>query len=150
MMDKNNILRLLLKENLSQPKVLLIEDCEFDAVFMKRTLNQYYPMTLIDHAETQSEALVFLGINTYDIILLDLGLPDTVGIEDVEIVKKLSNGAPVIVVSGLVNQERLLDAQKYGADGMICKADLVYNNFQSAMEEAIDNIIQLPKRTSIG
>jgi DNA-binding NarL/FixJ family response regulator len=149
-MDKNEVLRLLLKENLSQPKVLLVEDCEFDAVFMKRTLNQYYPMTLIDHAETQSEALVFLSANVYDIILLDLGLPDSLGIEDVNTVKKVSNNAPVIVVSGLVDENKMIDAQKYGADGMISKSDLVYSNFQTAMEDAIENLMDLPTRTSVG
>lgn len=139
-MDKSTILKLLTKDNLVQPKVLLIEDCQFDTVFLKRTLEQYYPLSLIDYANTKFTALQKLKKNMYDIVLLDLHLPDSVGSCDIKDFKHLCPNTPLIVVTGFFNNDKLIKARQYGADGMISKSDLMNDSFEHAVSEAIDNI----------
>lgn len=135
-----NVLRILDTESLSQPKILLIEDNKFDRVFLKRIIESYYPYTLIDNAELKSEACQLLEKNTYDVIFLDLMLPDTVGIEDVEEVKKLANGAPIIVVTGSYDEHILKKIRSYGINGLIGKSELAVKDFSTAISEAIEKI----------
>ena len=131
---------LLDKQSLSQPKVLLVEDCKFDTVFIKRIIEAYYPYTLIDHAILKSQACGFLEKNRYDVVFLDLSLPDSIGIEDVEQIKKLADGTPVIVVTGHYNKFIANRVKSYGVDGLIGKNDLVGNSFSAALQSAVNNL----------
>ena len=135
-----NILRILDTESLSQPKILLIEDNKFDRVFIKRIIESYYPYTLIDHAELKSDACRLLCGNTYDVIFLDLMLPDTVGIEDVQEIKTLARDTPIIVVTGSYNEEILEKMKSYGIGGLIGKSELAVKDFSTAIYEAIAKV----------
>ena len=134
---------LLNRESLSQPKVLIIEDCELDATIIKNVIEDYYPMTLIDYTQTRAEGLQALRTNQYDIVILDLNLPDTVNFNDILEFRLLCPGTPLIIATGLCNQTAIKAAQKHNADGIISKNDLTQNGFKGMIEDAVDNIIKL-------
>ncbi len=135
-----HILKLLNRDSLSQPKVLLVEDNEIDAILIRNILETYYPMTLIDQATTKAQALQFLKCNHYDVILLDLNLPDAIGAKDIQQYQTHSNNAPLIVITDSSDMEVIKAARKYGADGIISKNHLSHIKFDDAIEEAVNNI----------
>ncbi len=57
----------------------------------------------------------------FDLILLDLGLPDSVGPVGLKKVVPVAGAAPVIVISGLVTDDRARDARDFGAAGCVEK-----------------------------
>jgi PAS domain S-box-containing protein len=75
----------------------------------------------IETAETLSETKERLSNNEYDIVLLDLGLPDSQGMETVQNVHKTNPDLPIVVLTGLDNEEVGLDAIRSGAEDYLTK-----------------------------
>lgn len=136
----SSALRLLDKTSLTQPKILLVEDSELDKIFIKRIIESYYPFTIIDHVVLKSQACDLLLTNTYDVVFLDLNLPDTTGVEDVSEIKALSKDTPVIVFTGFYEEAMAENIKAYGIEGIVSKNDLVDIDYPTAINDAIMNI----------
>jgi DNA-binding response OmpR family regulator len=66
----------------------------------------------VDTAETLADALVMVGADVYDAILLDLGLPDGEGARVLEELRRQNRATPVIVLSSrgeIAERVNLLD-----------------------------------------
>lgn len=100
-------------------KVLLIEDektLAFEVeVFLKKA---FY---ICDIAHTAKSGLEMLGINPYDFVLLDLGLPDLDGLKVLEQAKKLNPDAAYIILTARGNIEDRIIGLDLGADDYLPK-----------------------------
>ncbi|MDA3866914.1 MAG: tetratricopeptide repeat protein [Salinivirgaceae bacterium] len=94
-------------------RVLLVEDNQANAELTVNILNIYMPTLIIDVATSGSKAIVLLKKNSYDLMLLDLKMPDMNGFELIEKYQSSEGFAtkdvPVIAVSA---QVRSVDKQK--------------------------------------
>jgi DNA-binding response OmpR family regulator len=103
-------------------KVLLIEDNAGDAFLIKFYLGESMsPKFNFFHAENMKTANELLASNSFDIILMDLNLPDSVGLDTI---KKLLEKYPtnlVIVLTGLVDEKVGLETVRYGAQDFLVK-----------------------------
>jgi DNA-binding response OmpR family regulator len=103
-------------------KVLLIEDNAGDAFLIKFYLGESVsPRFNFFHAENMKTANELLAANSFDIILMDLNLPDSVGLDTI---KKLLEKYPanlVIVLTGLVDEKVGLETVRYGAQDFLVK-----------------------------
>ena len=79
-------------------KLLIIEDNPRLASLIKKQLSQWF---IVETAATGDEGLRLASTSHFDIALLDLGLPDTPGIDVCKQLRKLSNDLPILVVSNL-------------------------------------------------
>lgn len=98
-------------------KVLLVEDDTVDSRLVKRILascSQPVEFT-VELAENLSAAIECLSSRKYDIVLLDLRLPDSSGIETVQKVSEVNPRIPIVVLTGLDDEETGLGAIKNGA-----------------------------------
>jgi PAS domain S-box-containing protein len=104
-------------------KVLLVEDDEIDRRITKRALDRCsLPVKFaIEPASTLSKAAECLAAGEYDVILLDMGLPDSAGIDTVRDVGKLNSHIPIVVLTGLDDEETGLLAIKNGAADYLVK-----------------------------
>lgn len=102
--------------------VLLIEDNEGDAFLLKFYLGEDDSYSFnFDHAETLSAAFSSLSAKKYDIILMDLGLPDSYGVESIKaLLDKFPNNL-VIVLTGLMDEKVGLESVRYGAQDFLVK-----------------------------
>ncbi|WP_409173459.1 response regulator transcription factor [Enterococcus mundtii] len=99
-------------------KVLLIEDDPTITDFMKVVLaKEHYHVTI---ATTGMEALHVFQEDSFDLILLDLGLPDIDGIELLKIIRKRL-ATPLIVISARNNEHEKVKALDLGADDYVTK-----------------------------
>ena len=73
---------------------------------------------------TLQEGQIAFEKNKYDIILLDLSLPDSHGLGTFEKVLSFSKNTPVIVLTGMGDTDMALDAVKYGAQDYLQKNGL--------------------------
>ena len=86
--------------------VLAIEDSIDDADLVRIMLNRVRdPAFTVVNAQRLSDGLQCLREQTFDVVLLDLGLPDSVGTGAVRDVRKVCPEVPLIVLSGLDDEE---------------------------------------------
>src|SRR5438132_3004619 len=85
----------------SKLDVLLVEDNLGDARLMRHFLMEGAPEAFqLEHVEVLSAALERLAKGGIGLILLDLSLPDSVGLETFAAVQRAAPQAPIIVLSG--------------------------------------------------
>lgn len=76
---------------------------------------------VVDHADTGEEALELCRHYEYDVVLLDLLLPDIEGYEVVRRLRLARNSTPVLVLSGMARPQAKVKALAIGADDYITK-----------------------------
>ena len=75
----------------------------------------------VDHCLTGRTGLVAIESGTYDIILLDMKLPDIDGMEILKIVREKAHAPSVIVMTGYSTMSNALQAMKLGAIDYLAK-----------------------------
>jgi len=75
------------------------------------------------HASILAEGLARLSRDRFDVVLLDLSLPDTQGLNTVTQVLATSPGVPVVVLSGNDDHPLALQALQHGAQDYLVKGD---------------------------
>lgn len=104
-------------------KSIVIDDNRNDFEILSRLLRRYYEKIEVDHAENGRDALNKLR-ERYDVVFLDLNMPDINGLELLELIVKGGNDTPVIMVTGHGDQKAAVSAMKAGAYDYIIKDDL--------------------------
>ncbi len=106
-------------------KILLIEDNPADAEYIRELLlDQTEPSFEIAHEESLSRGAHRLEEGGIDLILLDLGLPDSQGIDSIRAMQARSGSVPVVVLTGLDDEETGIRALQEGAQDYLIKGEL--------------------------
>jgi two-component system cell cycle response regulator CtrA len=100
-------------------RVLLVEDDPSAAAGTVLVLTS--ALAAVDAVDTGEEALELLQHYEYDIVVLDLMLPDMEGYEVLRAMRSRKITAPVLVLSGLSNPQAKVKAFGLGADDFINK-----------------------------
>ncbi len=120
--------------------LLLVEDDPSDCHFLKQALSDCSEIMNFDVETTQnlSETLESLNSRDFDIILLDMELPDSSGIDTVEKIHSKSPHTPVLVITEPLDEETAVEAIKKGADDYLIKGkifkDLLGRSIYYALE----------------
>ena len=110
-------------------KVLLVEDDAVDRRIVERLLARC-PQAVefaVESAGSVSGAVELLSSKEYDLVLLDLNLPDSRGIETVRKVSDSNPNIPIVVLTGLNDEETGLLAIKSGATDYLVKGQPLEN-----------------------
>ena len=110
----------MLKEDLH---ILVVEDNPGDYFLVKEYLEESFLHATIHHTDSIEKATAFLTSVSPDIILLDLTLPDGMGIETFHAIHKAAPHIPVIILTGLGDKQIALESVKFGAQDYIVKDD---------------------------
>jgi len=127
-------------------QVLLIEDDLGDAdliiEFLELVKSTQFQIT---HHRCLQEVLQPRDQDAYDVILLDLSLPDSFGLETVEQVYNQFATTPIVILSGLEDESLATIAVKKGAQDYLVKGDFDSNLLVRSIRYAIERskIIQL-------
>ncbi|MCG8368199.1 MAG: EAL domain-containing protein [Pseudanabaenales cyanobacterium] len=105
-------------------EALLVEDNWSDAQLFEAIVNSSeLGKPKLHHAERFDEALTVLEANTFDVVLLDLHLPDGQGLDLIKQLKKLAPQTPIVVLTGLQSQTVAMAALQEGAQDYLVKSD---------------------------
>ncbi|ETR74010.1 MAG: two-component hybrid sensor and regulator [Candidatus Magnetoglobus multicellularis str. Araruama] len=100
--------------------VLLIEDNRMDAeLFMDVFTNE--EDIHIKWVTKLSEATEKIQKNHYDMLLLDLNLPDSTGLDTFNTLKTKAKDIPIVILTGDDNEQNALDAVRMGAQDYLVK-----------------------------
>ena len=102
--------------------ILLIEDTAQDAQLMRQALveEKDFPFELI-HADRLSTGLKCLSDGGVDLVLLDLVLPDSEGLNTLIKVREQSSRAPIVVLTASDDDALALEALQKGAQDYLVK-----------------------------
>ena len=101
-------------------RVLLVEDNPGDADLFKEMLEEKAQYE-IETVSRLSEAFHHAIEDQFDIILLDLGLPDSSGFATLQVMRKQVAKLPIIVLTGMSDEQTALAAIKEGAQDYLIK-----------------------------
>jgi two-component system cell cycle response regulator len=103
-------------------KILLFEDNLGDARLFAETIKEIPSQRYeIIHVNSLSEGLTALGNKTADIILLDLGLPDSQHLDTLIKLRSQVLGVPIVILTGNDDEENALRAVQQGAQDYLVK-----------------------------
>jgi light-regulated signal transduction histidine kinase (bacteriophytochrome) len=106
-------------------KILFFEDSPGDAGLIEEMIDEsVYCACQLEVVETLNEGLNYLGLNEVDLILLDLGLPDSDGMDTFNEVKSNNSNIPIIILTGLKDENIGINAVKKGAQDYLIKGEV--------------------------
>ena len=120
-------------------KVLLIEDNPGDVRLIEDMLSDgaNYRFEL-ECAGKLSDGLVLLDRNDYDLVLLDLGLPDSQGLETFFSVYARAAHLPIVALTGIGDETLAVKAVQHGAQDYLVKGHVDSSSLQRALRYAIE------------
>ena len=104
---------------MSKPRVLLVDDEErFRATLQKMLAAQGLPVTALGSGQA---ALAELKSAPYDVVLLDLRMPEMDGITALREIKKIAPDPEVIILTGHASMDAALEIIKLGGYDYLLK-----------------------------
>ena len=125
-------------------KILLIEDNAADARLIEEMLleaqrdNPRLDVYQLEHTKDLQTGLNALESNLYQVLLLDLSLPDSQGLDTFRTVQERHPKLPLIVLSGLDDRTLALQAVGEGAQDYLVKGQVDGNLISRSMHYAVE------------
>jgi len=116
--------------NMLRTRVLLIEDNPGDAHLIRKMLNTANTSEAFTggfdliHAECLTGGLELLRNEQFTIILLDLGLPESKGLDTLAGLRSQVSDIPIIVLTGLNDEQAGIEAVQAGAQDFLIKGQV--------------------------
>ncbi|AFY36085.1 response regulator [Calothrix sp. PCC 7507] len=120
-------------------KVLLVEDNPGDVLLLQEFLRDVTTVT-VELIPTQrlDEALNYLVNQSFDLILLDLSLPDSQGLDTFVRTHHQAKAIPIIVLTGMDDETLALRAMQAGAQDYLVKGQVTGDLLVRSMRYAIE------------
>jgi len=124
-------------------KILLLEDNAADADLAKRGLITSIPGCEIDTAPTINDAREMIARNKhYDVALLDMKLPDGIGMDLLTEIRHTNLNMAVIILTGSGDEDIAVSALKAGANDYVVKQQGYISKLPDIIKFAIENFKQ--------
>ena len=122
-------------EVIAAPAVARRENDDLDLKSVNSADTQQWFLT---HVETLDIAIQYLSNDRFDVVLLDLSLPDSFGLETLKKLQALAPDIPVVVLTGADDRDLALQAMAIGAQDYLvkdqCSAPLLERAIRYAIE----------------
>lgn len=117
-------------------KILFVEDNQVQAAITGNFLEMGIPEAQLEHVDTLADAISNLEDTKFDMVLLDLGLPDGEGLEVVFTVNEVSPETPIVVLTAQGDEGLGPLCIQAGASDFLFKRDLTLDRLVKAVEYA--------------
>jgi serine phosphatase RsbU (regulator of sigma subunit) len=119
--------------------ILLIEDDPLLPVVLKASFQQAETAEfVIERAASLEAAIALLGSHEIDIVLLDLNLPDSRGLETFSKIQRIAPELPVIILSGVADEELAVESVRAGAQDYFVKGSMSTQLLVRAVRYALE------------
>ena len=96
------------------------------------------PQFSLKHSGSLSDGLNSLSKNTYDVILLDINLPDNNGLDSILEIKKVAPMTPIVMLTGLDDEKTATSALQLGAQDYLVKGRIESSLLVRSLRYAIE------------
>lgn len=125
-------------ESKKKIKVLLVEDDSDYISFVRELLRRGKSRLDLQWATSLKKAFVLLDAETFDVIVTDLGLPDSCGIETFLALHGQYPQLPIIVLSGADDEALALEAVQKGAQEYLVKGHISADMLERSIRYSIE------------
>jgi signal transduction histidine kinase len=120
-------------------RVLLVEDNAGDARLLREMFSKESAGSFeLTHKTRMSEAEAYLARGGVDVVLLDMGLPDGQGIENLRRARAAAPDVVMMVLTGLDDEGLAAEAIKEGAQDYLIKGQIENRALPRALRHAMD------------
>ena len=127
--------------------ILLVEDSTIDALLIKTQIEKFTDFSL-QQVETLSQALECLSSKQFDVILLDLNLPDALGLEALIKIRRYIKTVPIVVLTAVDDKELGIMALQRGAQDYLIKS-AGNNRLMESIRYAIERMLASDPETAM-
>src|SRR5215213_1634568 len=107
-----------------QLTILILEDNPSDSFLIEQMLSSSeLPIQNIYTSERLDEGIALIKQHPVNLVLSDLSLPDSFGLDTFLRIRKNFSNIPIIILTGLSDSEVALDALKKGAQDYLVKGE---------------------------
>ncbi|KAM3091356.1 response regulator [Phormidesmis sp. 146-12] len=119
-------------------QVLLVEDNPADVRLLLEILKESSNRFVVTQVARLDEAINHLTIASFDVILLDLTLPDSLGLETFLKLHQRVSAIPIVVLTGLDDETLTLKAMQEGAQDYLVKGKVTGDLLARSLRYAIE------------
>jgi DNA-binding NarL/FixJ family response regulator len=102
-------------------QVMLVDDHAMVRAGIRVLLEQIPDIHVVGEAANGLQAIELVKLLQPDLILMDLSMPGMDGIEAIQRILALQPGQPILVLTGFLDEARLIQAVRAGAQGCVDK-----------------------------
>jgi len=124
----------------NMPKILVVDDDDTIRDTLYELLSEEY---LCQTAETAEKAFARLEADTYDVVLTDISMPGLSGLELLGHIRQKFPNTPVIMISGIGDEEHAKGLIRLGAFDFLLKPFTL-----EAVEKSVQRAVEYGKRLS--
>ena len=100
-------------------RILIVEDeLDLQNILTKRLRAEYYS---VDACDNGNDALEYIHLTPYDIIILDIMIPGVDGLQVLQMMRAENNNTPVLLLTAKDSIEDRVKGLDYGADDYLVK-----------------------------
>ena len=107
--------------NSGPTSVLILEDLAETLAWLKDIVQETFPTANIQTADSLKAAIKLAQSVTYDLVLVDLGLPDGSGQDLIKQVRSTSRDTYIVVATIYDDEQHLMQSLRNGANGYLLK-----------------------------
>src|SRR4051794_32036080 len=124
---------------LQEIHVLLVEDNPADARLLREAIREAEGNHIhVTHVESLAKAISKLEQTTFDVVMLDLSLPDAEGLNTLVTTHTRAPSVPIVVLTGLDDEELAIRAVREGAQDYLVKGQVTSQLLVRAMRYATE------------
>lgn len=122
-----------------QFQVLLIEDNPADVRLLLEVLDEvsFHPF-VVKQTDTLADAIALLKSQSFDVVLLDLSLPDSLGFNTFATLHRQVPALPIVVLTGLDDEDLAAKAMQAGAQDYLVKGQVSGELLARSLRYAIE------------
>ncbi|MDH3718239.1 MAG: hybrid sensor histidine kinase/response regulator [Planctomycetota bacterium] len=125
-------------DNIPTTRVLLVEDDagdrELTRLALEKNASQQYDIMVAANLQAAADQL---RDATFDVLVLDLGLPESSGLETLDRVRKLDDQVPIVVLTDFCDEQAALTSLGRGAQDYLPKSNLAVDSLSRSIRYAI-------------
>ena len=132
--------------------ILLVEDNPGDARLTRELLAEVDSFEFeLEHVERMADAVAAIDRRKFDVVLLDLSLPDSHGVEGIAALQRVAPTTPIVVLTGRSDDGVAIDVLQAGAEDYLIKGmgdgQLMVRAIRYSMERARGRLLLLDAKT---
>jgi len=123
----------------NEVKILIVEDYEPEADVIRYLIESYdsEKRFIVDCASTGNDAIRMFRRGVYDVVILDLTLPDIYGLDVLDDMKKCKPDVHIVIVTGYDDRGTAVHAMKMGASEYIIKTGEAIQEIPNLIERLL-------------
>lgn len=126
-------------------RILLVEDNPADARALREMLAEARTFEFeLREVASMSAAESYLVVERFDVIVLDIFLPDSSGMETYERARSAARQTPILILTGLNNQSFAAKLMQVGAKGYFIKGTVDQEHFIRSIQSVLRKKTERP------